>query len=360
MLSKMRVSSLCLVAMMLLPASGIGAGQDCEARQAALEHAVVRVVAMHLDAVLGAVSDSVTALGNTYVRLTAAQGAEPPADPGRWRDTRTTLRNTTGVRTWPAGLPGPPAFQATYPGFYSFRGEVLKDAVLRQFDLFERLVPTFRSAYESFPFSWVYMTTADDAMMIYPYVPIEEAVNDDAPTETIYYESADFAGRKVGWTPPYLDLVGAGMMVTASYPVYRGDTLLGVMSRDITLKQLAESVLSKLGVDGSSALIVAADGLAIHASDPRLAEEIDAVNTKASAAVLYYRTEPGMKTLTVKDAVASESVETNALVERVLAEAGKADDGVVRLAFDDKRVLAARIARTGWFAVLMSPTAPEP
>jgi len=358
MLNKIQVPSLCVLAVMLLPASGIGADRDCDARQAALEGAVVRLASTHLDAVLGAVADSVTALGNTYARLSTAQGSEPPADPGRWLDTRTTLRKTTGVRSWPADLAAPPAFQAPYPGFYSFRGEALSDTVLRQFDLFERLVPTFRSAYESFPFSWVYITTADDAMMIYPYVPIDEAVNDDTPTETTYYKAADFAGRKVGWTPPYLDLVGAGMMVTASYPVYEGDTLLGVMSWDITLKQLVESLLSKLGVGGASALIVTGDGLAIDASDPKLADEIDAVNTKASAAVLYYRTEQGMQTLAAKDAVASESAETNALVERVLAEAGKADDGVVRLALDGKRILAAPIARTGWLMVLMLPTAP--
>jgi hypothetical protein len=35
--------------------------------------------------------------------------------------------------------------------------------VLRQLNLFEQLVPTFRSAFESFPFSWVYLTTADEA-----------------------------------------------------------------------------------------------------------------------------------------------------------------------------------------------------
>ena len=91
--------------------------------------------------------------------------------------------------------------------------------MLRQLDLFNRLVPTFRTVYESFPFSWVYMTTVDNAMMIYPYLPIDQAVNNGMPTETPYYRAADFESRAVGWTPPYLDLVGAGMMITASYPV---------------------------------------------------------------------------------------------------------------------------------------------
>ena len=92
--------------------------------------------------------------------------------------------------------------------------------MLRQLNLFEQLVPTFRSAYESFPFSWVYLTTADEAMMIYPYLPLGQAVNNGIPTENGYYKAANFDARAVGWTPPYLDLVGAGMMITASYPVY--------------------------------------------------------------------------------------------------------------------------------------------
>jgi hypothetical protein len=38
---------------------------------------------------------------------------------------------------------------------------------------------------------------------------------------------------RVGWTGPYLDLVGAGMKLTASYPIQDCDRLLGVASRDI-------------------------------------------------------------------------------------------------------------------------------
>lgn len=352
---KRGLPSLGLVALMLLTLGSAWADQNCGGRQAALEVALVRLAASELDALLGAVADSVRALGNTYAALAAGDDAKPPADPERWLDTRTTRERATGVRTWPADLAAPPAFQAPYPGFYSFRGEAISDRVLRQFDLFERLVPTFRTAYESFPFSWVYITTADDAMMIYPYVPLDEAVDDGTPTENLYYKAADFAGRQVGWTPPYLDLVGAGMMVTASYPVYSGDSLLGVMSRDITLKQLSESMLSKLAVAGGRALIVADDGRAIAASEPALADEIDRVNTEASAAALYYRTTQGIEMLGAKDAVASESAETNALVEQVLVDANRFAGGVVRSEIGGKRVLAAPLERTGWLVILVQP-----
>jgi hypothetical protein len=64
--------------------------------------------------------------------------------------------------------------------------------------------------------------------MIYPYLPMDQAVKNDPPTEQVFYRAADFKRRAVGWTLPYLDLVGAGLMITASYPIYAEDKLLGV------------------------------------------------------------------------------------------------------------------------------------
>ena len=188
-------------------------------------------------------------------------------------------------------------------------------------------------------------------------MPIDEAVNNGTPTETSYYQAADFAQRQVGWTAPYLDLVGAGMMVTASYPIYQDDTLLGVTSRDITLAQLTDSVLQHLTIDGGSALIVDADGLAIDATDPTLATEIDSTNTAAGAAVRYFRTDAGRQALTAPGAEISQSAPTNEVVEQVLAAAAQSDSDAIRLAIDGNRVLAGVIDRTGWLVVLMLPPA---
>ncbi len=287
----------------------------------------------------------------------ATQSDTAPVDAERWLADSQTLQNTTGVRTWPADLGEPPAFQAPYPAFYSYAGDTPGEAVLRQFDLFEQLAPTFRAAYESFPFSWVYVTTAQEAMMIYPYVPIDEAVNNGMPTETPFYQAADVAARQVGWTAPYLDLVGAGMMVTASYPVYQDDTLLAVTSRDITLDQLTNAVLAHLTIDGGSALVVDADGLAIDATDPTLAAEIDSTNASAGAAVLYFRTDAGRQALAAPDAKISQSAPTNAVVEQVLAAAAQSDSDVVRLEIDGERILGGVIDRTGWLVLLRLPSA---
>jgi hypothetical protein len=350
----LRLHLLTFTALLLVFAGPASAADDGRIEPVSvLEDTSVRLAAGWINGVFGAVADSTRALGDTCARLAAAQDAETPFYEQHWLARRTTQGYTTGLQTWPGDRQAPPAFQAPYPAFYSFNGEALSNRVLRRLNLFERLVPTFRTAYESFPFSWVYLTTADDALMIYPYLPIDEAVNDDKPTKTLYYRSANFEDRAVGWTPPYLDLVGAGMMITASYPVYVGETLLGVMSRDITLKQLTNHVLSHLSdIEDGRALIVDGKGLAIDASAPGLAAEIDRVNSKAGAAVLYYRTEDGLRTIDAKDAVVSQHASVDALVEQVLAKADSGDDPV-RLDAGGRRVLAARIESTGWLVVLI-------
>ena len=326
----------------------------CDDAAAPVEDALVRLAAERLDSVFQAVADSTRALGDTYARLALEQRAQPTPDSERWLARRTTRGGTTGLRSWPEELNTPPQFQEPYAGFYSYNGSNLSDAVLGQLDLFERLVPTFRTAYESFPFSWVYVTTVDEAMMIYPYLPIEQAVNNGPPTQTPYFRAADFDRRAVGWTQPYLDLVGAGMMITASYPVYDGGTLLGVVSRDITLAQLAKSVMSHLNTGNHSiALLVDRNGLAIDASDPGLAAEIERVNAAADAAVLYYRGAGGLQTLNTKGAVASSYAAINALVEQVLAESHAGH--TVRLDLEGRRVLMAPVRHTGWILILIQP-----
>jgi hypothetical protein len=356
MFSIVRHPAVAILLLLFLSAIISRADERCTDALAVVEDAMVRLAADRIDSTFDAVAASTRALGDAYRRLASAQAEQATPDSERWLARRTTQGNTTGLRTWPADLKAPPSFQAAYPGFYSYNGANLDDHVLRQLNLFEQLVPTFRAAYESFPFSWVYVTTVDNAMMIYPYLPIEQALNDGTPTQTPYYRAADFAHHAVGWTPPYLDLVGAGMMITASYPVYEGDSLLGVVSRDITLRQLAKSVLRHLiSVDGSVALIVDGDGLAIDASDPALAAEIDQVNARAGAAVLYYRSAAGMETITTKGAVTSSSAATNALVEQVLAKSGGGN--TLRLNVGGQRVLAAPSERTAWLLVLIQPAA---
>jgi len=180
-------------------------------------------------------------------------------------------------------------------------------------------------------------------------------VNNEMPTRQVFYTAADFARRSVGWTAPYLDLVGAGMMITASYPIYADDRLLGVASRDITLRQLSRTVLAQLTRRSSaSAFIVDRRGLAIDASDPALEAEIERVNGAGNEAVLFYRSAAGAAQEANPGAKLSRYAWVNEVCERVLERArhsGALD--VIDTALDGRRVLAARIESTGWFIVLV-------
>ena len=68
-----------------------------------------------------------------------------------------------------------------------------------------------------------------------------------------------------------MDLVGAGMMVTLSYPIYHEEDLLGVVSRDITLTQLSNQALKPISshAKGLVSFIVDGKGLAIATARQR-------------------------------------------------------------------------------------------
>jgi hypothetical protein len=319
--------------------------------------ALIRLAAAQIDRVFGDVAASTRALASEYVALSGSVPPVAPAERSAWLKRYQAKGRTVGFQSWPGDPHSPPSFQAPYPSYYDYKGTAFTDDTFRQLEIFKRLTPVFRAAYRSFGFSWVYVTTAQGKMMIYPYLPITEAVNNEYPTQQVYYTSADFKNRDVGWTLPYLDLVGAGMMITVSYPVYEGNALLGVVSRDITLKQLSSQVLSHLVVGaGAVAFIVDRSGLVIGVSDPGLARELDRVNSKAAAAVLHYRTAEGLKRLGSKSAKSSASAWINQVTEKLLAREVKASaSAVVRFVQGGREVLAARTARTGWYVVSAVP-----
>jgi hypothetical protein len=310
----------------------------------------VRLAAGWIGTVLDNVAASAEAVGGEFAARMADQAPATEADVEAWQQRAEQQGDTVGFRTWPADAP---AFQAEVPGLYSYGGAEITPARATRLAALEATVPVVRAAWRCFDFSWVYITTDDELMLIYPFVPLDEAVYNDPPTEQVYYTAADIAGKADGWTEPYLDLVGAGMMITVSSPVFAGDELLGVASRDITLGELSASVLGRLAESGAAtAVLVDGRGLAIGASDPALEAEIEQVNTAAGVAALFYRTEAGLSGLGVEGAAASAQDWVNASVEAAIAAAGD-DGGVAALEAGEREVVAARIDSTGWFVVLI-------
>lgn len=315
---------------------------------------LVRLAADRIDLVFRDVAANTRALGDQYRMIAAHQAPINEADRRYWTERAIAQGKTVGFRTWPEGKPAP-EFEAAFPGYYSYRGFPISDKTLAHLRDFDRVLPLFRAAYSSFAFSWVYLTTADDMMLIYPYVPLDQAVNNAVPTKQVYYTAADFQRHTVGWTPPYLDLVGAGLMITASYPVYDDDRLLGVVSHDITLRQLSRKVLTHLTQRNAAvAVVVDNRGLAIDASDPELEAEIEHINNAQKAAVLFYRSPAGLAKVTDRGKSASRFDWINQITERVLDKASSIrGPDVLDIDIDERNVLAARIASTGWFVILV-------
>jgi hypothetical protein len=276
-----------------------------------------------LELTLEHVAESIKALAEEYARIYEATPPMDESEKNHWM--KHTYEKGKTVSFHPFSKDGEPAFQAPVPAYLFYNGHDITSNITRELKAFVSLAPLFKAAYQTFGYSWVYMTTVDEAFFIYPYLPLDQAVNNLPPTKQDFYTAADVEGRNFGWQRPYLDLAGAGMMVTVSYPVYNREKLLGVVSRDITLTQLSRRLLKPIaGQSGQLiSLIMDKDGLAMAASRTAATEEIDRVNTRAGNAVLYYRTSEGLKWLGNPKAVVSANGLFNAAGETALACAKK-------------------------------------
>ena len=309
-----------------------------------------------VDLTLDHVSQSIRALADEYARVYEATPPMDEAEKDLWM--KQVLEKGKTVSFRPFSSSPEPAYQAPVPSYLFYNGRNITSNITRELKTFVSLVPLFKAAYQTFQYSWVYMTTVNEAFLIYPYLPLDEAVNNLPPTKQDFYKVADFAGRSFGWERPYLDLAGAGMMVTVSYPVYASEKLLGVISRDITLTQLSRRLLKPVAgrPGGLVTIIMDKKGLAIAASRASATEEINIVNTGAGSAILYYRTSQGLKSLGNQKAVSSSNALFNEAGENALACTGKdPHTGVWHLNVKAGQTIykasAARISATGWLLI---------
>ena len=114
----------------------------------------------------------------------------------------------------------------------------------------EKLDPFYNALLETNPnISQVYFNSYDSMNRLCPFIPNALEIYDDAlsiPTYNFYYlaDAAHNPGRDVVWTDAYLDPAGAGWMISAIAPVYKGDFLEGVVGIDVTIEHLIRNILS--------------------------------------------------------------------------------------------------------------------
>ncbi len=335
----------------------IPAGQSLQAMETADCLGTISLqLSRSLELTLEHVSESIKALAEEYARIYEATPPMDEAEKDLWMKQALEKGKTVSFRPF---LSGPePAYQAPVPAYLFYNGRNITSNVTRELKTFVSLVPLFKVAYQTFHYSWVYMTTVDEAFLIYPYLPLDEAVNNMLPTKQDFYKVADFVGRSFGWERPYLDLAGAGMMVTVSYPVYSREKLLGVISRDITLTQLSRRLLKPIaGRSGDLiSIIMDKEGLAIAVNRATATEEIDSVNTRAGSAILYYRTSQGLKSLGNQKVVSSSNGLFNEVGENALACTEKdPHTGIwylnVKVEQTMYKAAVAKISTTGWLLI---------
>ncbi|WP_051260958.1 hypothetical protein [Desulfovibrio inopinatus] len=353
--------SMCLMVLSLVCTGPVTAADEGKSQEAL---ALVRIVSLqtadNIELGLGLCERSVEALGQEFVKLRAET---PVPDAGKkvlWKK-RFEQQDDVTLFALPGQKFGPMAFQAPAPSLLAYTNGVFSDDVFRDLETFVHIWPSFQAAYKTFGYSWVYLTTVNEAFLIYPRLPLKDAVANSKPTEKHFYTVADFANRKPRWERPYLDLAGAGMMVTVSAPMFDGDATLGVVSRDVTLDQISRKVLAaSTMLDGLTSVLVLPDGLAVAASDTALQKEIDTVNSKAKAAVLYYRDAAGIATVSDMHGIASKDALANAVVEEALKRVLDAGDADV-LGFTHRGPSgSAAVAVSGsvsppWFVVSFKP-----
>lgn len=322
--------------------------------------ATALLLAQNIKMNLAPIAGSVKALADEYVRLYDQTPVMPEQDRKRWL--ARSFSNKQTVQFHPFTTGPEPEFQAPQPAYLYYHGKDLSPDIWHEFNVFTRLAPMLKLTYDTFSDSWVYLTTKKGAFLIYPYLPLDEAVHNYPPTEQVYYTAADFKNRSAGWSPPYLDLVGAGMMVTVSYPIYRQDELLGVFSRDITLTQLAVQTLEPVTDTGMPliCLIIDKDGMAIATNQAEGMKEINTINNKAKIAVLYYCQENKLPR-SINAGARSSSVPLYNLAGQQTLEAAKSapDKPIWHFTLEDGdrqyRTSATRIESTGWFVITLQP-----
>ncbi|UJX41923.1 histidine kinase [Desulfovibrio sp. JY] len=321
-----------------------------------LARAVILEAAGRLDSQLAAVAGSARALGAAYAAVWRDTPAPPPEVRAKYlqsyavKDGVVAFRDATG----PCGAN--PQAMAPCQALLFYDGENFTDETFRTLAAMTRLAPAMAAAHDALPFSWVYLTTPGQNFAIYPYLPLSRALENYQPTQKGFYTAADFEKKACGWESPYLDLAGAGMMVTASCPIYDGDRLLGVASRDVTLAQLSKDVMADLAaIPGAQAIIMNRRGKAIAASDPKVAEFIVSENAKAGDAVVYFRADRGLAALGKEKNVESPESGLNDAAETVIERAETQRQWPIELSRAKDTVLAARLNTTGWYLVLVLP-----
>jgi len=112
----------------------------------------------------------------------------------------------------------------------------------REVEMALELNPLFQIIAHNIPNAvWIYYTSANHFINIYPWVKSQEFVFNEELYQHEFYKLGlpEYnPQRHTFWTEAYMDQAGKGLMVTCAAPVYEQERFLGTVSLDITLDLL--------------------------------------------------------------------------------------------------------------------------
>ncbi len=313
-----------------------------------------QLVAQNMDLNFKNLAASTRVLAEEYARLHKTTPTMKKEEQQKWLKRRIRQKQTTAF--YPQRGKDKLMYQAAFPAYFTYVEGNYTPEVWHELNTFVSISPMFRVAYNTFNDSWVYLTTVNEAFLIYPHLTLDKAINNYPPTKQIFYKAADFENRTFGWTPPYLDLAGAGMMVTVAYPIYDEDKLLGVVSRDITLGQLTRQQLKPVSeIRNVFCLIVDKNGLVIGDSRETAMKKINEVNKKAEAAIVYFRTPDGLASDKINASSSSNELFNRSVENIVQLSRKKPKQGTWEsdLSLNQKlySLTATRLKTTDWLVI---------
>ncbi|MCL4263614.1 MAG: Cache 3/Cache 2 fusion domain-containing protein [Anaerolineae bacterium] len=224
-----------------------------------------------------------------------AEALQTPTDPARLSENlthyRPDSRQIVGLDMYYLEQGGKAVFGTDLSNVYWPHELAADTAVARQIVQTESLDTAFAAIKSVSPDTqWIYMTTPEGMMRLYPWASNDHYPDNWDPREIIFYTVADPENNPQltpQWTPPYVDYAGAGWMVTASTPILGNNgEFLGVMSHDITIDSLKQIALeiSVLGGVGSGFLIDNEGKVIAH---PAYQDESASKGTQEDVNLLY-------------------------------------------------------------------------
>lgn len=290
-----------------------------------LQQVFVKELADNIDAKFEQIANATTSLGRTYARLyqnsTNDKSTQSSLYLGHYINSSHFDQTQADKMISPpleSGLrkveflnspQGQPSYRAPVLSSYLYNDEIITPAIKKEVQTIAKLAPVFSSFYNMFNDGWVYITTSSELMAIYPFVPADEAVANGTPTKAPFYQAANFKDKKLGWSAPYMDLVGDGLMVTASYPMYDREQLLGVASIDVTIDNFLRTFENVHRFHLGRFLLISDTGMKIADLGSHISE--------TSNKPIYYRTTKGLFNDNI-DGLLSSDEDMNSTIESLL------------------------------------------